>query len=272
MNDLTLYEKVPVEEKNFPITLLQSNTKSGLAAHWHEHLELLYFKTGGCRMTCGGESFEVSEDDLIVVNCNELHFFDKSETGSYFCIMINPSFFSDVDFENFLIKPIIHKDKIAKECFEKMFMEKYTGEVGSDMEIKSHAYRLLAHILRTYKVERMTENELLIRKNRIKRISDILRYISEHYSNKMTTSSLAERFYLNEHYFCHFFKDATGLSPISYINRYRIEKAAVLLENTGQSVTEIAMNVGFEDANYFSRTFKKYMGVQPKEYKLQKTV
>ena len=148
-------------------------------------------------------------------------------------------------------------------------MEKYIKQEGYDMEIKSLAYRLMAHLLRNYKQERLSESDMLLRKTKMRRIDDVLRYITAHYNNKMTTASLAEQFFLNEHYFCHFFKEATGQSPISYIHRYRIEKAVLLLKNTDRSITEIAMSVGFEDANYFSRTFKKYMGVRPRAFKAQ---
>ena len=99
MNDINLYEKVPLEEKNFPITLLEDDTRFGLAAHWHEHIELLYFKRGGFQMTCNGYTFDVKDDNIVVVNSNELHFFDRSTRGRYFCIMINPAFFNDIKFD-----------------------------------------------------------------------------------------------------------------------------------------------------------------------------
>ena len=57
------------------------------------------------------------------------------------------------------------------------------------------------------------------------------------------------------------------MSPISYINKIRIEKAAALFKNSDRSITEIAMEVGFDDSNYFSRIFKKQMGMSPREYK-----
>ena len=73
--------------------------------------------------------------------------------------------------------------------------------------------------------------------------------------------------FLSESYLCRFFKNAMGVSITSYINKIRVEKAAILLKNTDESVTDIAFNVGFSDLNYFSRTFKKIMNCTPKEYK-----
>ncbi|MBQ7901987.1 MAG: helix-turn-helix transcriptional regulator [Clostridia bacterium] len=267
MNDLNLYEKMPVEEKNFPIRLVAGSTRNGLVPHWHEHLEMILFKAGGCTVTSGGQSFDVIENDFVIVNSNDLHYFDKCETGVFSSVIINPSFFADVDFENILLQPHIRGDKTVKNCVEQMFMEKYERKAGYDMEIKSLAYRLMTHLLRNYTAERLSEGDALVRRNKIRRIGNIIHYISTCYNNKITTATLAQQFNMNEHYLCHFFKAETGQSPISYINRYRIDKAAVLLQSTDRSITEIAMNVGFDDTNYFTRTFKKHMNMTPTKYK-----
>ena len=81
---------------------------------------------------------------------------------------------------------------------------------------------------------------------------------------------LADMLYLNEPYFCRLFKNATGQSVMTYINSLRIEKASVLLENSAASITDVALQVGFDDLNYFSRTFKRFMKVTPMQYRLMR--
>ena len=54
---------------------------------------------------------------------------------------------------------------------------------------------------------------------------------------------------------------------MNYINRTRIEKSATLLKNTNESITNIAIKVGFNDVNYYSRTFKKFMNMSPTQYR-----
>ena len=66
------------------------------------------------------------------------------------------------------------------------------------------------------------------------------------------------------------FKETTGESPISYLIRVRLVKACGLLAGNGASVREIARQVGYEDAYYFSKLFKKYYGVSPMEYRRMK--
>ena len=83
---------------------------------------------------------------------------------------------------------------------------------------------------------------------------------------------LAKKWYLSESYMCHMFKKASGKTIIGYINDLRIEKASLLLENTSESISCIAMEVGFDDVNYFDRVFKKQTGLSPKNYRAMKLV
>jgi AraC-like DNA-binding protein len=58
-----------------------------------------------------------------------------------------------------------------------------------------------------------------------------------------------------------------GMTPISYLNRYRVNQAKILLRESEKSVTEIAMTVGFSDSSYFARVFRRQMGVSPDVYR-----
>jgi AraC family transcriptional regulator len=60
-----------------------------------------------------------------------------------------------------------------------------------------------------------------------------------------------------------------GVTPLNYINQKRVEKGKYLLEHTQFSVGEISEEVGFKDELYFSRVFKKYVGISPLAYRKQ---
>lgn len=269
MNDINLYEKMPVEEKNFPIRLVYETLGRGPRPHWHEHLELIFVKKGNFGITSGGRYFDVAENELVIINCNEVHYFENRDSGRYYTVIINPSFFEDVDFKNVLLTPHIGADKFITDCVNEIFEEKEQQLPGYDMKIKSLTYGLMAHLLRHYTAEKLSESDAIARRKKITRITHILQYISLHYNISITTASLAREFNFSEHYFCHFFKENTGQSPMEYINGYRIQKAAVMLRNTDQSIADIASDAGFDDTNYFSRIFKKYMGLSPSAYKKQ---
>ena len=95
----------------------------------------------------------------------------------------------------------------------------------------------------------------------------MLRRILEDFGKPLTLEQLAAEAALEPKYFCRVFRQITGRTPISYLNYYRVECAAELLCSTGRSVTEIALECGFQDAGYFSRVFRRLKGEQPHHYR-----
>ena len=261
------YEKVPAIENNFQVKLRKYSDSARLNAHWHEHIELLFFLEGSCEFFCKGNTFSVEKDDLVVMNSTDVHSFTMGKDLDYVCILIYPEFFSDIKFHNVQLKTHIRGDKYVKECILEMNREYETDGVGSDMMLKSHTYRLIAYLLRNYTESHLSPKELALQNIKLARLSSILQYISSHYQEKITTKQLAEIAYLNENHFCRFFKKSVGKTVTDYLNEFRVEKAAVLLTATDQNISDIANSVGFEDFNYFSRIFKKHKSVSPTEYR-----
>jgi len=98
-------------------------------------------------------------------------------------------------------------------------------------------------------------------------ISTAIDYMEKNYTEPATISLLAKKAYMSESHFRCGFKKITGLSPIDFLIRLRIEKAAEMITNhINFNVTEIAIRNGFENSAYFSRQFKKITGVAPITY------
>ena len=92
-------------------------------------------------------------------------------------------------------------------------------------------------------------------------------YISINYAKDLTLEELADFVYLNPSYFSTLFSQTIGYSFKSYLNIVRIEKSKDLLISTDYSYISIANAVGFEDHNYFSKVFKKHIGMTPFQYR-----
>lgn len=271
MNDISLYEKISLEKNNFPIRILRQKVHpEKLVPHWHEHIEMLFLTYGNCNMTCGSNTFTANKGDLVFVNDNELHFFDKASKLEYLGLIINPEIFSDIDNNNIVIQNLICSDKNIKRIFEAIAQEFSAKEKGYKTAIMGYAYELITYLLRKYPQAQKNSNSSFENEITAKRKTEILSYVLSHYAEKLTTAELAKKWYLSECYFCKFFKNTTGQSPMNYINRTRIEKSATLLKNTNESITNIAIKVGFNDVNYFSRTFKKIMNMSPIQYRNMK--
>ncbi len=92
-------------------------------------------------------------------------------------------------------------------------------------------------------------------------------YIASNYSKDLILDDVSKELQISPYYFSKLFKKRTGSTFIEYLTNVRIERAKELLRNTNKSMKEICLEVGYSDANYFSRTFKKNVGVTPSEYK-----
>lgn len=98
-------------------------------------------------------------------------------------------------------------------------------------------------------------------------VQEVLRYLHTHYTESITLEALAETTYLNRSYLCRVFKREMGTSIFGYLNAFRMKHAAeLLLKNGDMYIKKVAVQVGIEDPFYFTRRFKEYYGVSPREY------
>lgn len=103
----------------------------------------------------------------------------------------------------------------------------------------------------------------------LNRFGSVIKYIQYHLTDELTLPVLAEVAGLHPTYFSNLFTRYMGISPIQYIHRLRIEKAQVMLLSSHDNLDTVAHNAGFEDAFYFSRVFKRIVGVPPGKYRRQ---
>jgi signal transduction histidine kinase/DNA-binding LacI/PurR family transcriptional regulator/CheY-like chemotaxis protein len=92
-------------------------------------------------------------------------------------------------------------------------------------------------------------------------------YIHEHFSEQLSRHDLAQFVNISEDYLTFCFRQELGISPIKYLQRFRINQAKLLLKASQKSITEIAFQVGFLDSGYFSRIFHRETGVSPGDYR-----
>ena len=97
-------------------------------------------------------------------------------------------------------------------------------------------------------------------------IKKVLEYIAEHYTEPLTLEDVADVCGITKYHLAREFKRFTGLTVITYVNILRCKRAEVCLAE-GKTVTEAAVESGFDSISYFSRTYKKLMGVTPSEKK-----
>lgn len=103
------------------------------------------------------------------------------------------------------------------------------------------------------------------------RIKNMVTYVQEHYSEDISLEQLAACANISESECLRCFKRVTGVTPIQFIKQFRIQRAQTLLALSTEKIVDIAIQCGFQDMSYFSKTFQKYCGCTPTEFR-KKTV
>jgi YesN/AraC family two-component response regulator len=98
-------------------------------------------------------------------------------------------------------------------------------------------------------------------------IYKVMEYIKRSFDQKLSLDDIARQVYLSRSYLSSLFKKETGYNLFAYINKVRIEKSCFYLLDPSVSLVDISALCGFEDQSYFTKVFKKAMGVSPKRYR-----
>lgn len=99
------------------------------------------------------------------------------------------------------------------------------------------------------------------------KMSDVLHYLNTNIDRKITLEELCSQFHISKYYLCHTFKNTIGMTIFDYILARRISIAARKLLYTEDSLAEIALSTGFSSFSYFSKMFKEFEGVSPKDFR-----
>lgn len=101
-------------------------------------------------------------------------------------------------------------------------------------------------------------------------VQNVKAYIESNFHLELTLPELARLVYISPYHLAHLFKEEVGMAPIQYLIQCRITHAKRLLTETNLSVKDIAMKVGYPNANYFNLLFKKMTGLSPGKYSKKK--
>ena len=117
----------------------------------------------------------------------------------------------------------------------------------------------LKNIIAENSIGRADNTEILIKK--------AVQYINDHYNKKISLEDIAGYVGISKYYFSVLFKKEKDITFSAYLNSVRIDKAKQLLKNPQTTINDVVDEFGFNDAQYFSKTFKKYVGMTVTEYR-----
>lgn len=147
--------------------------------------------------------------------------------------------------------------------WEQIFHLAASNDYMKDMEIYSALVALLTSLLNESKRISSSPDSTYSKHN----LQSVKEYLDTHYSEKISLDFLSGRFYINKFYLTRIFKEHFGITITNYLLQIRITHAKRLLRFTDLSIDKISRECGMNDANYFSRTFKKIEGITPGQFR-----
>ncbi|QJD83945.1 helix-turn-helix domain-containing protein [Cohnella herbarum] len=179
------------------------------------------------------------------------------------------------------VVPVEPNNVRINRILEDILHEARNPQLGSDEVISSLLQTLLIHFLR--EMESIEDHDPIPPLSKQQQEPEPIRasnsdnsgslsqnvrvYIERNYHLELSLSDLAQLVYVSPYHLAHVFKDDVGMSPIQYLIKCRIDEAKRLLVDTDQSVRDIALQVGYPNANYFNLLFSKMTGNSPGKYR-----
>lgn len=231
--------------------------------HNHRDFEILYVTSGRAEFYIAGKRHNIGENGLLLINPYEAHSGTAvSGEFEYFCINFDFSYINHPLCEKILDGELIYNNVFEnsegllpylRRCFEYITEEKNGWNmraVGELMIFFSYLddFIFQADVTKEHKFAK-----------------SILVFLEKHYSEEITTQSVANILCYDKSWFCRKFKTAFSCTFSEYLKFYRISKAKELLAQNGISAT--ALKCGFSSINYFGKCFKDVTGITPGEYK-----
>jgi AraC-like DNA-binding protein len=257
--------------------------------HRHHYLELSCVKGGRGKYYVDNAVYEVEEGDVFVFNNIEKHDIDVvgdvdlvnmvihfeprfiwNEGGNMFDYRYLAIFFNR---SSFFKNRLQNGKESTKAIFnlllqiEQEFINKYPGY---ELMIKVRLLEILVRIIRDFDYAADGNVKTGNADPQLGTINKLLKYIDAHIEDEIRLQDLSEVAHMNASYLSTLFKKYNGIGPIEYISRKRIHKAVQYLKSSDKSITEIAGLCGFNNAANFNKTFKKFTGSTPSEYRNNK--
>lgn len=245
--------------------------------HWHPEYELLRILSGSFQLTIDGQSVTAVKDDILFIQGGTLHG-GIPEDCVYECIVFDMRLLlSNNKICNKQLQQLLNHEASVDLVFpnKPRELKRIVNEVFICMRDEKPGYEFMAQGALYNMLGRINELSLIhINTSKptasalqIKRFKNVLSYIEDHYSEQIPLEEMARIAGLSPRYFCRFFRKMTQYTPVEYLNYYRIECACEQLAQAQATITDIALNCGFNDISYFIKSFHKTKGITPKQYK-----
>lgn len=248
-----------------------SDHKVGPRVEGH-HL-LHYVMSGKGTYYCLGKEYSISAGMAFFISPGELARYDAdaAEPWEYCWIGFKGTYADEllsklnISSHNPVTQPISNSRTAA--YFRKIQRVLHIGEPTCDLQANGWFRLILAELVKGQGMNPEQEPQPETEIN--KQVEQAVRWLTLQYQQPISIEQMAQSLGYHRTYLSKMFKKHTGMSPMHFLLQMRMEKSKLLLQDQILTVEQVAASVGFQDALYFSRQFKKKFGQSPTEYRRQ---
>lgn len=256
--------------------------------HWHYFAEFIFMLKGSAEMNCNDKTYIVNEGEFIIMNPSSVHsiFSNQEELPIYAVLKFDLAKFPSTASNALSLTDIfkyarsenmqIHfdsksaEDMKCREIFFDCINEINNYSYGFDVILRSQIYRLIFGIVRKWISKGLNIDKCPVNSKDSYGIENITEYIDSHLEDSISVNDIANACHLSYSGFAAKFREQYAMSCKEYILQMRIFKAEEYLLFTDLDLNYISHQIGFSDCSHFIRSFKKYRGITPKQFRLQK--
>lgn len=244
---------------------IQKRICNTYSANWHEDLEIEFFISGEGYILISGEKYEVKENSVVLINSNLIHYTGTESDVTYYPLIINFEFCkkAGIDCSLLIFETLINSEKTV-ELVKEIIGIYYTDESPyKKAKLQAAVLNLMIDLAEHHTV---SSNDCLYTDRSFQQIKTAVRFIREHYSERLTLDIIAKNSLTDKYSLSKKIKVFTGQTVVEYINSFRCERIKELIRE-GVPIGTAATQCGFNNISFFTKTFKKYTGMLPSEYK-----
>jgi len=244
--------------------------------HWHTEYELILCKKVSGTAYIGNYTESFVEGDVFLIGSNVPHCFNKTyekQNASAVVIHFNKKILENVADGYVPIDNLLSKSMCGIKIKEKkdiQYLGEFIEKINKSKGLREfiNLFECLDYITKIKNLSTLTSEPLIdINNSNSNRIKLVYDYTINSFQNKITLADVAKKVKMSVPAFCKFFKQTTQKTYVQYLNETRIENACKLLHDTEMSVSEIALNCGYNTHVNFHKQFLKVKNIQPFAYR-----
>lgn len=234
--------------------------------HYHNSFEVYYLQKGTCWYFIDRKSYHLTAGDIALIPAGVIHKTSyETATSSRSVFNCAESFIPETVRQLMQRTPYFARSDatatLVNEIFSAIQTEYNSPDKYSLDAVKVRVQQLFLLIARESHKPHQEKQESPI-------VEKAVGYIHKHYMDTVTLQDVAEQCFVSREHLSRVFKKETGFGFNEYLNIYRMQKAnAMLTENPKSKVSQVAVQCGFNDSNYFSKQYKKIYGIAPTQAK-----